>query len=353
MRAKTLLMTAASWSTIAATAMLIMPGRALAIDECGTVNTAADPQVASCAGALNPYASGITYEENTIAAPDRGNIQVVLVGTAQVVTSSTGVSVTGATGFSSDVQVRTAASVIAGSLGVVAIADAGNATIGNSGSVTSSLFGLDSYSNGGVATVINNSTGTMTVSGVDQLTGIWAGGDSALIENAGTVTVTNTGDDYATGLTPFSFAAGQTGTAINSGTVTVTTGSGRAVGLGVEGGDSPLALTSLVNIGTLSVTAGTGSAFGFRIAGGSGASIIDAQEEGAGLASTTITGDGDLTAAAAYTDGDIDITFSGVPITLNATGGFARVSTSRPAVPRRSWSPRARSATRSSVPTCR
>ncbi|MEI9850530.1 MAG: hypothetical protein WDN24_06360 [Sphingomonas sp.] len=51
-RTRTLLMLTAC--SIAAMALL-RPDRARADDECGPVNTATDPQAATCTGAFNPY----------------------------------------------------------------------------------------------------------------------------------------------------------------------------------------------------------------------------------------------------------------------------------------------------------
>ena len=320
---KSKLKTATSWSAIGVAALLLVPGRALALNECGTVNTAANPQTATCTGAFAQYPTGITYDESTLAPGSQGNVLINIAGTTIVNAATGGLTVRGAGNFNAGASIFTGAMVKSANDAVrVQGKGTGTASIINAGTVTANGVGLYAYTpfGTGTATVTNALGGVVLSSGPLADGGIADSGASASIFNNGSVTVNGaTGNRPVTGL--FVSATSETGAAYASNTgLVVVTGNNLVTG-GIQG-SSFFGATSLNNSGTLTVTGGSGDTYGFRILGGSGGAIFNNQG-GPLSATTTVTGTGNLYAAAAtQMEGLVTVDFKGVPITINATGGF-------------------------------
>jgi len=77
---------------VSLTALMMAVAPAKAANECGSINTASNPQTVTCTGAFNPYASGITYDESTVPSVNQGNLQVKLAATGAVVSSATAIN---------------------------------------------------------------------------------------------------------------------------------------------------------------------------------------------------------------------------------------------------------------------
>jgi len=325
-KAKTKLKAATSRSAIGIAALLMVPGRALAANECGTVNTAADPQTATCTGAFAPYPTGITYDESTLASPSQGNVVINIAGTTIVNAATDGVTVRGAGNFNAGTSIFTGASVNSTNDAVVVQArGSGTASILNSGAITANRVGLLAFTPIGIgtATVTNAIGGIILSSGNNAEAGIEVSGASASIFNNGSVTVNGAASsNNIAGLSLTTSSVTGVAYGLNTGSVTVAGNTGVTVGIG--GSYYKSGATTLANTGTLSVTGGSGDTFGFNILGGSGGAIFNNQG-GPLLATTTVTGTGNITAAAAtQMEGTVAVDFQGVPITINATGGFGR-----------------------------
>ena len=300
---------------------LATPGRALANDECGAPSFGSNPQAVTCAAAGNPYGAGVTYDENTYAPANQGNLQVTLAGTAAVNTANVGVTANGAILLNSTVVVLNGAAITAGAAGVLDTATLGNATINNSGSIAAKVFGLDDASfGGGVGAVTNTANGAVTVTGAGAEVGIYASGSEAVISNAGTVTINGAGGgNVISGLATFTQLTPYTASITNTGSVSVTSGTDDAIGFGAEWTNSGSA--TFVNNGALSVAAGSGAAaYGFNVIGGANVSITDAQTV-AGTTTTAITGSGDLTGVSVSgASGTVAVNLSGVGLGLSSSG---------------------------------
>ena len=169
-----------------ALAVVALPGFALAANECGPASTATNPQVASCTGAFNPYAGGISYDESSVPPVNRGNLQVKVTPTVTEVTGVTGVTAKGVSNFGADVLIQSGASIKAGAEGARAFTPGnGTASIENSGAVTAATNGLDAISTGGTASITNASGASVTVSGASASAGATATGASSSVANAG------------------------------------------------------------------------------------------------------------------------------------------------------------------------
>lgn len=308
---------------LAALGALMLPGSARAANECGPVNTASDPQTVTCTGAFNPYASGITYDETTFPVASQGNLRVNLSATAAVTTGNTGVTATGAPGKNADIEILTGASVSAGAEGAKSTTTgSGTASITNAGTVSAATIGLDAQSSGGPAAVTNASGASLTVSGAGANIGLYASGTSGTASNAGSVSIdSSAGSNDAYGLEAISTASTGAAAVTNTGTASVTAGSGTAFGLAAGPGNTGAA--SLINIGTLTVNGGSGGAYGFYVNGGTDLSASDAATA-SGAPVTAIGGTGYLTGASLNNfTGTGTVAFSGASLTLDTTGGSA------------------------------
>ena len=325
MRTKTLLLMTACVVSVGAAASLFTPGRALALNECGVVNTASNPQTATCTGAFNPYLTGIAYDESTLPVANQGNLQVKISGTAHVAPNPgvTGVSATGVSGKNADVTLLLGSSVTTTGLGVFSTTSGGGtASITNTGTVTAGTYGLlAGSSGGGLGTVTNN--GTVNVTGANARFGIFAD-DGAVINNTGSTTINGVGgsNDIA-GLATITTTSSDAATITNTstGTVSVTNSTHNAAGFG--SGSTNYGSANYTNNGGLSVATTTGAAYGFEVVGGTDVSITDAQTV-AGTTSTSITGSGALTGISVTgVSGVTAATLSGQALTLTTSGGTA------------------------------
>ena len=308
---------------LAALSALMLPGSARAANECGPVNTASDPQTVTCTGAFNPYASGITYDETTFPVASQGNLRVNLSATAAVTTGNTGVTATGAPGKNADIEILTGASVSAGVEGAKSTTTgSGTASITNAGTVSAATIGLDAQSSGGPAAVTNASGASLTVSGAGANIGLYAKGTSGTASNAGSVSIDSSAlSNDAYGLEAISTASTGAAAVTNTGSASVTAGSGTAFGLAA--GPANTGAASLTNTGTLTVGGGSGGAYGFYVNGGTDLSVSDAATA-SGAPTTAIGGTGNLTGASLNNfTGTGTVVFSGASLTLDTTGGSA------------------------------
>lgn len=312
-----------SLAVLVALGALMLPGSAQAMNECGPVNTAANPQTVTCTGAFNPYASGITYDETTFPPASQGNLQVNLSATAAVTTGNTAVTAVGASGKNADIEILTGASVSAGVEGAKSTTTgSGTASITNAGTVAAATIGLDAQSSGGPASVTNAAGGALTVSGANANAGLYAFGTSATVSNAGSVSIdSSAGANDAYGLEATGTAAAGLATVANTGSASVTAGSGTAYGLATGAGN--VGAASLTNTGTLTVNGGSGGAYGFTVNGGTDVSASDAATA-SGAPTTTIGGTGNLTGVSLNNfTGTGTVDFAGASLSLDAAGGSA------------------------------
>ena len=323
MRTKSLLLMTACVVTAGAATVLATPGRALANNECGSPNFASNPQTVTCTGAFNPYPSGVTYDENTYAPANQGNLQVDIAATAVVNTAGTAVTATGVSGKNAAVVLLNGSSVTGGTIGVFAdTTGGGTASITNNGAVTGGTYGLLAQSGGGgLGTVTNN--GSVTVTGANAQFGIFAV-DGATISNTGSTTINGVGGSHdIAGLATITTTAADAATITNTstGTVSVTNSTHNAAGFGSGGTNHGSA--NYTNNGGLTVATTTGAAYGFEVVGGTNVSITDAQTA-AGTTTTSITGSGALTGVSVSgVTGTASASISGQNLTLNTSGGTA------------------------------
>lgn len=345
--------------------MLVVPNAPAAamIGACGVPDTSQNPNVVSCVSDPTNYQNGIIYNQSSFPTP--AGLKLDIYGTAIVNANLAGaaVSVTGSTDNAAQIALRSGARITNTGIGAQALAiGTGGALIDNRGTVTAVTGGLlalgdttglpgtasvTNQSDGrvllspttgtvygilalaGSATVVNNGQVTLTSpTGSGTYSGLAVGshtdGGSASITNAGTVSLTAGGAANAIGLHVISNAGGANHA--NSGTLSVGTGAGSAIGMFVasSGSGGP---TFLSNTGTFSVSSSSGTATGMAVFLGSTVSLSNAQVA-AGTTTFTLTGTNLTGFRVANATGAVSLSNSGVAVDLDAgSGGVATFAT--------------------------
>jgi outer membrane autotransporter protein len=333
---KTKLMAGAS----ALTLVMIAPGVSLAAPygECGVPNTSANPNVASCISDSTQFQDGIKYDQSTYGTP--ANLKVDLYGTVVVnaTTGTTGVNVNGSTDHDALIGARNGAKITAIQLGLQTQATGtGSAGIENHGTVAAGFVGAQALASGtGTASIVNASDGKITVtqsSASIGAAGLAVTGQTGSAVNQGTVRVDAIG---ATGSTAYGIGGmglgGGTITLTNANSVIVTNTDGDALGIGTPASAGNLVLA---NNGSLAVTSGSGKATGLGAVGNGTAGTTEVTNTGAlsvtsqnGLAVGMSAADrSDVALAATRTSAASAFTVSGVDATgFQVTGATGAVS---------------------------
>lgn len=316
---------------LSAAAVILTPGVALALpgSQCGPLNTASDPQTATCTGAFNPYSNGIYYNDASAGTP--GNMLINITGTAVVQPTSAGTAITaiGSNNFNSGVKLFSGSSVTGASGASWAVlaqtTGTGTASVDNFGTVSAGaigLYGNNSASSNGAATLTNEVGGSVTTSGAWTQTGLLGYAATVTETNAGSLSLdSSSGGGQAYGFYAGSFSGTGSITQTNSGTLSVKTAGGAGYGLYTVASQGAV---SQSNSGSLTVNTGAGAASGFYIrnSGAPGADTLS----NTGQFNVTSSGgsatgmDAEMGTSAAFSSSQ---TAAGGGMTVSAAGGQA------------------------------
>jgi hypothetical protein len=338
-----------------ALAFILTPGVASASQECGVPDASVDPNVVSCVSDPTQYADGITYDQGSYATP--AGIKIDLYGTVVVAPVSVhdAVTVYGSVDHGAQISARAGSRINAAGTALLAqTTGTGTALVESHGATSVGTAGLMAISDAGLASVINESDGSVSLNMAPSPGtigyGIAAFGGSASAVNDGTITVSDdlgntvygisgassatdgtlslsntsaisvtasAGDIYGIGTTS---SSGQVDL-VNSGTISVSNTGGNAVGLSVAGSGSGGA-TTLTNTGLLSVSAGAGgSAIGMGADEGTSVALVSQRTSAAD--GFSVSGDGAAIGFAVdKASGPVSVSNDGVAIGVTGSSAY-------------------------------